>query len=177
MEPRRIRATAITAAGVYAALAATSVARVIEVVFGAYRPDPLEYLGAMLRVFGSDWFLAPVPIALAVLAGFAWWLPIRAELRMRQVVRRGLATAAVGGALVVLAGILVAGGRLAGSARDGFGGAELERFGEAVLSAVLRPVDLVAVALLAVPLAGLLLWGYLRRAVPGSWGGPSGASV
>lgn len=176
MELRRIRAVAVTALAVYAALAASSVARVIELVFGAYRPDPLEYLVAMLRVFGGDWFLAPVPIAVAVFAGFAWWAPIRAALGMRQVVVRSLLTAAAGGALVVLAGVGVALGRLPWGA-TGFPGAGIERAGEAVLGAVLRPVDLVAVAFLAVPLAGVLLWGHLRRSEPPAGVDGAGASV
>jgi hypothetical protein len=123
------------------------------------RSDP-RYVQQILAVQAPTILAAPIAAGIVAALSFAVIAPIRGSLRMAQAVRRGFATAAVAFVVAELATLI--GGILAAT----IGGL---RLAGPALSA--RSLLMTAVAqggsqlpvLLAVPLAAILLWGWLRR--------------
>jgi hypothetical protein len=131
----------------------------------SYPGDP-RYTVLIVGSQAGQLFVGPLLVAATALVAFAWVAPIRGGLRMAQVVRRGVVTAVIAMAIAAFVAAVVGVVALVGAAGPRLlyvSLAELLRYGgpirSALLSGLLNGFD----ALLAVPLAALLLWGWMRR--------------
>jgi hypothetical protein len=163
----------LAALGVYVALGAhtllTSVVYVVTDI--GYSQDPLSYLRLILPATMQTALLASLPFAIGVFVAFWQIAPIAPQLRMAHVVTRSLLAALVGavatGIIAFVVAIVlnlsqsnpvvVAGGGFADILRN------LADAGRSVLPGAL---NLLIDGLVVVPLAGLLLWGWLQSHPP-----------
>lgn len=130
-----------------------------------YGQDVAGYLALMLPVSLPGILLTPVPLALGVFLSFWQLAPIAPQLRMAHVVTRALLAAIVGALLSgVLAVLLVAFPRLFGQDAQYY--SPLRAVSDSVMQTIPGVVDLLFDAAIAVPLAALLLWGWMQRHLP-----------
>jgi hypothetical protein len=161
---------AVTAAAIAVVLALLPFLQTVSTIAGTIVLDEPRYVGQILAVEAPRLVLVPLGVGVVAFLAFAAIVPIRGSLRMAQVVRRGFATGVVAlviaaiasAAAAVISLVLGAGphGLSAGADRI------LSLLGHLVLDSGLGGLGSQLVVLLAVPLGALLLWGWVRRAVP-----------
>lgn len=128
-----------------------------------------SWVGDVLAQLVGDSFTAAIPFAAGVFLSLWRLLPITADLRLASAAARAIVAAVVGGLAAVAASVLVAIALgLSGVVPflgDVAGG--IVRAGSdiwlSVLSAVLGSLSALILNIPLVLLAGLLLWGWLRR--------------
>ena len=163
--------------GVYLALALQVVlsALVFVVVDGQ---DPVSYLAASLGVLAPIAFGGPLPFALGVFLCFWQLAPVAPQLRMAHVVTRALLAAVVGTFLALVIGF-VSTAALVFSRVSSYAslGADptLIPLGlkTAWIGSAPGAFNMLIDGLVVVPLAALLLWGWLRGHRPEA--APAGA--
>jgi len=169
-----IRAVLVAAAALFASLFLVGLAPTIattlsDVVYR--RGDALEYFPGLIGQHVQTLLGANLTASLWILLWFWVILPVRSDQRMSRVALRALLGAVVAAVVATLVYLLwmwlPLGGRLGGFV-EAFGGAR--GFARSVINIGSQVVvDLV----FAVPLAAVLLWGWLRR----SAASPTPASV
>jgi hypothetical protein len=165
MSPRPpFPAVLLAAAGVLVALVVLRLLPVLATL-SSYPGDP-RYVVLIVGSQAGQLFVGPLLVAVTVLVAFAWLAPIRGGLRMAEVVRRGVVSAVIAVAVSALVAAVVGVVALAGAAGPrllSLSLAEILRYGGPIRSTLLGGLLNGFDALLAVPLAALLLWGWMRR--------------
>jgi hypothetical protein len=184
-----VAVTALTRPGVGSALLAglgVYLAFVLQTLLGtiafvvtdaSYGQDPATYLGL---IFGASLPLTlgtPLPFAIGVFLAFWQIAPVAPQLRMAHVVTRALLAAVIGAVAALVIGFVVAlfvqlseGSTLMGSADFGRVPGAL---GDALHSVLPGALSILISGLVVVPLAALLLWGWLQSHPPKT--APAGA--
>jgi hypothetical protein len=164
--PRPWGGAAIAAAAIGIALAVMPFAETVSTFAGTASAADLRYVAQILVLEAPRLAFGPLAVAIVTFLSFGAVAPIRASLRMAQVVRRAFATAVVAllaagvvAAVVAVATLLGAYGRGALSASVGQALGMAGRVIGSVIGQFAGQLDV----LLAVPLGALLLWGWLRR--------------
>lgn len=155
--------------GVYLVFVLPSLASTLVYVLveRGYDQDPLGYLSYILPGAVPSIFLPPIPLSVGVVLAFWQIAPVAPELRMAHVVTRSLLAAVVGSILSgILTFLLTLTPRLTGPDASQY--TPLRAVAESARFAVPGTVDLLLDALIAVPLAALLLWGWLQSHPPKS---------
>jgi hypothetical protein len=173
--PRAVGAVLLTAALIAVVLAVIPFLQTLAAIGPAAIAIDSGYVGQILLVRAPFLLTVPLAVGVVVLASFAGVAPIRGELRMGQVIRRGVVTGVV--ALVVAGIVATLVSMLALFLTPSSGG--LLPLGS--LTAYVVRVGLLdapvqfggqLTTLLAVPLGAILLWGWLRRERPEAPGAP-----
>jgi hypothetical protein len=149
--------------GVYLVLALQSILGTIVYVATAveYAQDTAGYLGLILPASVPLAFGAPLPFAIGVFLAFWQLAPVAPQLRMAHVVTRALLAALVGAVATAVLGFLVA------AVANLTGGADIVRAVADAARAVLPgALNILIDGLVVVPLAALLLWGWLKSHPP-----------
>ncbi len=170
----------LAALGVYLVLAARSILGTIAFVVTdtAYSQDAGAYLGLFLRGSLPTAFGASLPFAIGVFIAFWQLAPVSPQLRMAHVVTRALLAAVIGAVATLLIGFVVAvvvdltragPGLVMSSGADAFAASLLD----ALRSVLPGTLSILIDGLVVVPLAALLLWGWLQSHPPAT--APRGA--
>ena len=163
----------LAALGVYLVLAATSILGTIAFVVTdtAYGQDPGAYLGLILRGTLPTALGASLPFAIGVYIAFWQIAPVSPQLRMAHVVTRSLLAAVIGAVATLVIGFLVAvvvnftqtdPGLVVSGGPDAFAANLLDALRSVLPGALTILID----GLVVVPLAALLLWGWLQSHPP-----------
>lgn len=164
--PRSWGGSAIAAVAVAVALALIPFAGTLSTLAGSISGDP-RYVGQILLIEGPRLVLVPLAVAIVTFLSFGAIAPIGGALRMAQVVRRGFVTAAIGllvaGAVASLLGVAVLLSQIGQGALSVSVGHAMALVGRLLGGAIVGQFVGQFDVLLAVPLAALLLWGWLRR--------------
>ncbi len=153
--------------GVYLVFVLPSLASTLVYVLldRGYGQDPAAYLSYILPATLPSILLPPIPLSVGVVLAFWQIAPIAPELRMAHVVTRSLLAAVVGSILSgILAFFLTLTPRLTGPEASQY--TPLRAVAESARLAAPGAFDLLFDALIAVPLAALLLWGWLQSHPP-----------
>jgi hypothetical protein len=154
--------------GVYVVLAFQSLLGTIVYVItdGDYAQDVGAYLGLILQGTIPAALGTPLPFAIGVVLAFWQIAPIVPQLRMAHVVTRALLAAGVGAAVAAVTGFIVtaAGGLTAGLVATSLGRFLFDTARSVLPGALTLFID----GLVVVPLAALLLWGWLQSHPPKS---------
>jgi hypothetical protein len=163
----------LAALGVYLVLAAQSILGTIAFVVTdtAYGQDPGAYLGLILGATLPTALGASLPFALGVFVAFWQIAPVAPQLRMAHVVTRSLLAALIGAVATLLIGFIVAvvanlaqtdPGLVVRSGPDAF----VTNVLDAAHSVLPGALNILIDGLVVVPLAALLLWGWLQSHPP-----------
>jgi hypothetical protein len=163
----------LAALGVYLVLAAQSILGTIAFVVTdtAYGQDPGAYLGLILGATLSTALGASLPFALGVFVAFWQIAPVAPQLRMAHVVTRSLLAAVIGAVATLVIGFIVAvvvnltqtdPGLVVSSGPDAF----VRNVLDAAHSVLPGALNILIDGLVVVPLAALLLWGWLQSHPP-----------
>jgi hypothetical protein len=163
----------LAALGVYVVLAARSILGTIVFVVTdtAFGQDVGNYLGLILRATLPTALGASLPFAIGVFLAFWQLAPVTPQLRMAHVVTRALLAAVIGAVVTAIIGFVVAvvlnftqtDPTLVLSSSPGAFVRNLLDAGHSVLSGTL---NILIDGLVVVPLAALLLWGWLQSHPP-----------
>lgn len=159
----------LAALGVYLVLAGQSLLTTVVFIVTdpSYGGDAGRYLGLILPATLPVALGGPVPFAIGVFLGFWQIAPVAPQLRMAHVVTRALLAAVIGaGAALVIGFVVALVVRLAQTPLDAV-------IPEAVQFALPAALNILVQGLVVVPLAALLLWGWLQSHPPKR--APSGA--
>lgn len=163
----------LAALGVYLVLAGRSILETIVFVVtdAAYGQDPGHYLGLILGASLPTVLGATLPFAIGVFLAFWQIAPVSPQLRMAHVVTRSLLAAVIGAVVAGIVGFVFAvvlnftqtdpSLVLSGGA-DAFGRNLLD----AAHSVLPGALNILIDGLIVVPLAALLLWGWLQSHPP-----------
>lgn len=152
--------------GVYVVLAFQSVLGTLVYVATdqAYSQDVGAYLGVVLQGTLPTALGTPLPFALGAFLAFWQIAPIAPQLRMTHVVTRALLAAGIGAAVAAVLGFLVT---AIARADTGLVGTSLPRYlFDTARSVLPDALTLFIDGLVVVPLAALLLWGWLQSHPP-----------
>jgi hypothetical protein len=163
----------LAALGVYLVLAVGSILGTVVFVVTdvAYGQDPGTYLGLILPATLSTALGASLPFALGVFVAFWQIAPVSPQLRMAHVVTRALLAAVIGAVATLVIGFIVA-AVLNVTQSDpalvlnGGAGAVARNLLDAVRSVLPGALNILIDGLVVVPLAALLLWGWLQSHPP-----------
>jgi hypothetical protein len=160
--------------GVYLVLALQSILGTIVFVVtdASYSQDAASYLSLILPASLPLAFGAPLPFAIGVFLCFWQIAPVAPQLRMAHVVTRALLAAVVGAVATGILGFIVAFVVNLSELPGGLGSIadHLTQAGRSVLPGAL---NILIDGLVVVPLAALLLWGWLKSHPPKN--APAGA--
>jgi hypothetical protein len=155
----------LTGLGVFAALTLMTFLPTLAWIItdASYSYDPIGYLGEIMGELLPPTLITDLTFSLWLVLSFAVITPISAGLRMSQVVCRSLLTALVGSFVagvttMLLTAFLYLNGPI--------GMWALEEPLSIFRTLVRDTSDILWVSLVLAPLAGLLLWGWLRRPAP-----------
>jgi hypothetical protein len=163
----------LAALGVYLVLAAQSILGTIAFVVTdtAYGQDPGAYLSLILPATLPVALGASFPFALGVFIAFWQIAPVSPQLRLAHVVTRSLLAAVIGAVATFVIGFIVA-AVLNVTQTDpalvlnGGPGAIARNLLGAVRSVLPGTINVLIDGLVVVPLAALLLWGWLQSHPP-----------
>jgi hypothetical protein len=168
-----VGAALLAGLGVYLVLAVKSLLGTLVYLLTSpgYLQDIGMYAFLILRGTAPVAFGAPLPFAIGVFLSFWQVAPVAPQLRMAHVVTRALLAAAVGALAALVIGFVVAGLVLLATTPPGAVlGAGLPRIMDEVLGAgrgaLAAALGILIDGLVVVPLAALLLWGWLRAHPP-----------
>jgi len=155
----------LAALGVYLVLAARSILGTIAFVVTetSYSQDVGAYLDIFLRGALPTAFGATLPFAIGVFIAFWQLAPVSPQLRMAHVVTRALLAALIGAVATLVIGFVVAVGLNVVTSGPGAFAATLL---DGVQSALPGTLTILIDGLVVVPLAALLLWGWLQSHPP-----------
>ena len=154
--------------GVYLVLVLQGLLSTIAFVITSY---DLGYLGAVIPASLPVTLGGPLPFAVGVFLAFWQIAPVAPQLRMAHVVTRALLAAVIGAAAAGILSFVVAvlvnlaatdPGLVAGGAADAIG----RNLAEAAKSVLPAFFTILIQGLVVVPLAALLLWGWLQSHPP-----------
>lgn len=163
----------LAALGVYLVLAARSILGTIAFVVTdtAYSQDAGAYLALILPATLPTALGASLPFAIGVFVAFWQFAPVSPQLRMAHVVTRSLLAAVIGAVATLLLGFLVA--AVANLAQtdpalvlNGGLDAFAANLADAWRSVLPGAINILLDGLIVVPLAALLLWGWLQSHPP-----------
>ena len=163
----------LAALGVYLVLAARSILGTVVFVVTdtAYGQDPGTYLGLILGATLPTALGASLPFAIGVFLAFWQIAPVSPQLRMAHVVTRALLAAVIGAVVTGIIGFVVAAvvnvtqtdpGLLLNSGAGAFARNLLD----ALRSVLPGMLNILLDGFVVVPLAALLLWGWLQSHPP-----------
>lgn len=149
--------------GVYLVLALQSILGTIVFIVtdSSYAQDPGAYLSLILPASLPLAFGAPLPFAIGVFLAFWQLAPVAPQLRMAHVVTRALLAALAGAVATAVIGFFVA---VVVNASQGSGIASA--VADAARSVLPGSLNILIDGLVVVPLAALLLWGWLTSHPP-----------
>ena len=155
----------LAALGVYLVLAARSILGTIAFVVTdpTYSQDAGTYLDVFLRGAMPAAFGASLPFAIGVFIAFWQLAPVSPQLRMAHVVTRALLAALIGAVATLVIGFVVAAVlNVTLGGLDAFANGLLD----ALRSTLPGTLSILIDGLVVVPLAALLLWGWLQSHPP-----------
>jgi hypothetical protein len=163
----------LAALGVYLVLAARSILGTVAFVVTdtAYGQDPGAYLGLILPATLQTALGASLPFALGVFVAFWQIAPVAPQLRMAHVVTRALLAAVIGAVATLVIGFIVAAVLNVTQTDPALvlnGGPEVfaRNLLDALRSVLPGALNILIDGLVVVPLAALLLWGWLQSHPP-----------
>lgn len=162
-----VGAALLAALGVYVVLVLQSLLGTLTYVFTGYAQDVGQYLRLIVGGTLPTTLGAPLPFAIGVFLAIWQIAPIAPQLRMAHVVTRALLAAVIGTVIAAVLGIIVGAVIGVSQSSPAIGSAihpgDVARHLTDVVQRVLAcSVNLLVDAIVVVPLAALLLWGWLQ---------------
>jgi hypothetical protein len=157
----------LAALGVYLVLALQSLLGTIVYAVTSYSQDIAAYLPLILHSSLPTAFGAPLPFAIGVWLAFWQIAPVSPQLRMAHVVTRALLAAVIGAVIAGILGFVVA-ATINFTLSDplvvavGGPGDVVRNLVDAFRSVLPGTLNVLVDGLVVVPLAALLLWGWLQ---------------
>ena len=162
-----VGAALLAALGVYVVLVVQAMVGTLSYVFAGFANDLPSYLSLVVNGVLPTALGTPLPFAVGVFLAFWQIAPVSPQLRMAHVVTRALLAAVIGAVIAAIIGLLFAlvislvntpASLVASSGPEVFARA-VASVSRAVLPAAL---NMLVSGLAVVPLAALLLWGWLQ---------------